>query len=94
MKSLKLFFFLTPLVALPAIVLSSCSSYLDTKLPYENFVEGERVIITLNQPAIVIKGKVIKANSIGIEIAVINSTLADGNYLFSWSNIKTVEREW
>ena len=94
MKSLKFFFFLTPLVALPAIVLSSCNSYLNTKLPYEYFVEGQWVTITLNQPAIVIKGKVIKTNSIGIEIAVINSTLADGNYLFIWSNIKTVEREW
>ena len=94
MKSLKLFFFLTPLVGLPAIVLSSCNSYLNTKPPYEYFAEGDKVRITLNQPAIVIKGKVIKANAIGIEIAVINSTLADGNYLFSWSNIKTVEREW
>lgn len=92
MKPLKLFFFLTPLVALPAIVLSSCSSYLDTKLPYEYFVEGQWVTITLNQSAIAIKGKVIKANAIGIEIVVINSTLADGNYLFPWSNIKTIEK--
>lgn len=94
MKPLKLFFFLTPLVTLPAIVLSSCSYSYSAKPPYEYFAEGDKVTITLNQPAIVIKGKVVKANSIGIEIAVINSTLADGNYLFSWSNIKTLETGW
>lgn len=89
MKPLKLFFFLTPLV-LPAITLSSCSSYLDFKWPHDYPYEGQKVDVYLNQPRIVVKGKVIQVSAVGIVVEVKNSTLADGNYLFTWSNIEKV----